>query len=86
MCTNIFKNINAVGEDGGTRHVPLSQLSNLQTKSVVLKIFKEYQNPLALHTWIMCSNILPNINTVALQMKEKIAEQDTTSLRWCVFR
>jgi hypothetical protein len=35
---------------------------------VILRIFDEYQNPVDMHTPIMCINILQNIEAVALKL------------------
>jgi hypothetical protein len=35
---------------------------------VILRIFEENQNPVDMHTSIMCINILQNINAVALKL------------------
>ena len=42
---------------------------------VILRIFEENQNPVAMHTSIMCINILLNIKAVAPKLKEEVAGQ-----------
>ena len=37
---------------------------------VILRIFDENQNPVDMHTSIMCINILQNIKAVALKLQE----------------
>jgi hypothetical protein len=40
-----------------------------------LRIFEENQNPVDMHTSIMCINILHNIKAVALKLLEELAGQ-----------
>jgi hypothetical protein len=40
-----------------------------------LRIFDENQNPVDMHTSIMCINILQNIKAVALKLQKEIAGQ-----------
>jgi hypothetical protein len=40
-----------------------------------LRIFEENQNPVDMHTPIMCINILKNIKAVAPKLEEEIAGQ-----------
>jgi hypothetical protein len=40
-----------------------------------LRIFEENQNPVDMHTSIMCINILQNIKAVAPKMEEEIADK-----------
>ena len=42
---------------------------------VILRIFEENQNPVDMHTSIMCINILQNIKAVAPKLLEEIAGQ-----------
>ena len=42
---------------------------------VILRIFEENQNPVDMHTSIMCINILQNIKAVAPKLQEEIAGQ-----------
>jgi hypothetical protein len=67
MCINILQNIKAVASKtvgcvSRTNHVPFMQLVQLP---VILRIFEENQNPVDMHTSIMCINILQNIKAVA---------------------
>jgi hypothetical protein len=57
-----------VGGVSRTNHVPFMQLvrKNDQVQlPVILRIFEENQNPVDMHTSIMCINILQNIKAVA---------------------
>jgi hypothetical protein len=54
----------------------LSKKKNDQVQlPVILRIFEEHQNPLDMHTSIMCINILQNIKAVAPKLYEEIAGQ-----------
>jgi hypothetical protein len=75
MCINIIQNIKAVApklyeEIAGTNHVSISKRTNKMTVQlpVILRIFDENQNPVDMHTSIMCINILQNIKAVALKL------------------
>jgi transcriptional regulator of aromatic amino acid metabolism len=66
MCINILQNIKAVGGVSRTNHVPFMQLVRKKVQlPVILRIFEEKQNPVDMHTSIMCINILQNIKAVA---------------------
>jgi hypothetical protein len=82
MCINILQNIKAValklGGVGQTNHVPFMQLVQkkwLVQLPVILRIFEENQNPVDMHTSIMCINILQNIKAVAPKLYEEMAKQ-----------
>ena len=65
MCINILQNIKAVGGDSRTNHVSISERMNKVQLPVILRIFEDNQNPVDIHTSIMCINILKNIKAVA---------------------
>jgi len=48
--------------------LPLIPNLKKKTITVILRIFAENQNPVDMHTSIMCINIIQNIKAVALKL------------------
>jgi hypothetical protein len=79
MCINIIQNIKAVApkyiDPWVLEFVPEKTCIYIRTNEqnkvqlpVILRIFDENQNPVDMHTTIMCINILQNIKAVALKL------------------
>ena len=75
MCINILENIKAVAPKlyeeiaGQTMYLYPDGRTKWQVQlPVILRIFEENQNPVDMHTSIMCINILKNIKAVAQKL------------------
>jgi hypothetical protein len=55
------------GDGFGSRYVEAAYDTN-DMMLIILRIFEENQNPMDMHTSIMCINILQNIKAVALKL------------------
>ena len=82
MCINIIQNIKAVApklQEEIARQTmylyPDRRTKLLCPTTCHYQIFDENQNPVDMHTSIMCINILQNIKAVAPKLQEEIDEQ-----------
>ena len=83
MCINIIQHIKDVAPKlqeeiaGQTMYLyPDDEQNDFKSKlPVILRIFDENQNPVDIHTSIVCINIMHNIKAVALKLQEELARQ-----------